>query len=221
LLRALIFDFDGLIADTEGVLADAGRTVFEEHGVAFPFVRWLTAVGTATADDFWIGWLEGELGHPVDHAVVTAEFKRRNTAGIASLKPCDGVVDLLDAADDAGIAVAIASSSSSRWVVPLLAQFGLVDRFAIVVCREDAPRAKPAPDLYLEALRQLDVDACESVALEDSRNGSLAAIAARIFTVVVPNELTVHQDLSHASLQLASLADVDLDVLDARLRVSS
>ena len=187
-LRALIFDFDGLICDTEGCLVAAACEVFAAHGATLPMDRWLDTIGRSSEKDVWVPWLEEAIGRPVDHDLVLSEFDERNHVLIAQLDANPGVHQLLDAADRAEIPAAIASSSPTRWVEPLLDQLGLRARFVTVVCREHAHRAKPAPDLYVEALRRLDVPATSAVAFEDSYNGSLAAVAAGITCVAVPNE---------------------------------
>lgn len=217
---ALIFDFDGLICDTEGCLAQAAERVFLQHGVGFPFERWLDVIGTSSPNNFWVPWLEELVGEPIDEREVLDEFDRHNMAATAELVANPGVDQLLDMADDEGIAVGVASSSSSRWVTGLLDQLGLLHRFSHVLTRGDVVHAKPAPDLYLLAAKRFKSNPVQCVALEDSRNGSLAAVAAGMPCIVVPNELTQHQDLSHATRRVASLADVTLTLL-RNLRMES
>ena len=125
------------------------------------------------------------------------------------------MVALLDLADRQGIALGIASSSPTIWVEPLLDQLGLRQRFRTVVCREHAALAKPAPDLYLEAARRLGVQPRGCAAFEDSHNGSLAAVAAGMTTVAVPNDVTESQDFGHVDLLLRSLVQVDLTSLES------
>jgi beta-phosphoglucomutase-like phosphatase (HAD superfamily) len=124
-------------------------------------------------------------------------------------------VDLVDAAAAAGLALAVASSSTRAWVEPHLEHFGLRDRFRVVRTRDDVARTKPAPDLFLAACEGLGVVPAEAVALEDSAHGATAAQAAGLRCVVVPNRLTRLSDLSHADLLVDSLADLRLDALHA------
>ena len=215
--NALIFDFDGLICDTEGCLVRAGKHVFSLHGVEFPFQRWLDVVGTATPHNFWVPWLAELTGGPVDETEALEEFESHNRAGTEQLVPNDGVVDLLDIAENEGIEVGVASSSSISWVGGLLEQLGLRSRFSHILTRGDVANAKPAPDLYILAAERFGTDPSHCVALEDSHNGSLSAIRAGMPVVVVPNELTRHQDLQHATHQVQSLAEVTPELL-RRLR---
>ena len=218
MIDAFILDFDGLICDTEGALAEAGRKLFASHGAELPMDRWLQQIGLAGPANFWVPWLEQAIGREVDEAEAMAAFERHNHSRLATLEPNPGVVALLDLADAYNIALGVASSSPILWVEPLLEQLHLLDRFAAVVCREHAARAKPAPDLYLEAARRLGAEPARCAAFEDSHNGSLAAVAAGMTCVAVPNEVTESQDFGHVDLVLPSLTDVDLTALKGLAR---
>jgi HAD superfamily hydrolase (TIGR01509 family) len=211
-VRAIVFDFDGLICDTEGAQVRAVREVFTAHNATLPLKRWVEVIGTATDDDFWVPWLEEQTGR-VNRKSVVRQFQSKNNREVAKLDLNPGVVSLLDAAARLDLPVAIASSSPSDWVVPLARRFGIESRFATIVCREHALRAKPAPDLYVEALRRLGIGSNQSastLALEDSRNGSLAAKAAGMKCVAVPCALTKSQDFSHVDHVLESMTRVQL-----------
>jgi HAD superfamily hydrolase (TIGR01509 family) len=210
---ALIFDFDGLICDTEGCLLGAGRLVFLRHGVEFPLQRWLHVIGTANPHNFWVPWLEEGLGAKVDEGEVLEEFELHNREATQRLTPNRGVVELLDLADEEGIGVGVASSSSIDWVGGLLDQLGLRSRFSHILTRDDVANAKPAPDLYLLAADRFDAKPQHCVAFEDSHNGSLAAKRAGMPCVVVPSELTSQQDLSHAEQRVEHLGEITMVLL--------
>jgi putative hydrolase of the HAD superfamily len=211
-VQAIVFDFDGLICDTEGAQVRAAREVFTAHDAVLPLDRWVQVIGTATDDDFWVPWLEEQSGR-VNRKSVVRQFQHKNDTEVAKLDLNPGVTDLLDAATQLDLPIAIASSSPSDWVVPLAKRFGIESRFTTIVCREHAPRAKPAPDLYLEALRRLGIggkDSPSTVAFEDSRNGSLAAKAAGMSCVAIPGALTRSQDFSHVDHVIESMIRVRL-----------
>lgn len=208
-LRAVIFDFDGLIADTEWPEYRSVAEQFERHGLAFPPEDWVGVIGSSWDVD-WLGDLERRLGRPVDRDAVVLHRRALLQAFLADLSVLPGVVALLEAARAAGVGTAVASSSPRSWVEPHLERFGLSDHFDAVRTRDDVELAKPAPDLFLAACRALGVDPGEAVALEDSAHGATAARAAGVRCVVVPNRLTVLSDLSHADLRCESLADVGL-----------
>ena len=216
---ALIFDFDGLICDTEGCLLQAAEKVFGRHDVVFPFEKWLDVIGTASPVNFWVPWLQEGVGTRIEEQEVLAEFDEYNNAAIAELVPNEGLTELLDLAESEDIPVGVASSSSIQWVGRLLEQLEIRDRFSHVITRGDVTHAKPAPDLYLLAAKRFESHPAHCIALEDSHNGSLAAVRAGMPVVVVPNELTRHQDLSHATHSVPSLRNVTLDLLrDIRRR---
>jgi HAD superfamily hydrolase (TIGR01509 family) len=216
-LRAVVFDFDGLILDTELPEYTTVKAEFEAHGVELPLEQWLEIIGSAD-HPHWLDWLEDLVGEPLEREVVRARRMAAHHEMIMRNEVLPGVVELLDEADAAGITTAVASSSPRSWVTGHLDRLGLVERFAAVRTREDVERAKPWPDLFLAAVDAVGVAPAEAIAFEDSRNGSLAAQAAGMFCVVAPNSLTRAQDLTHADLLVDSLADVTLAELATRLR---
>jgi HAD superfamily hydrolase (TIGR01509 family) len=211
MMRALLFDFDGLLIDTEGPSYRAWVELYERHGHELPLETWAAAVGT-------IGGFDpeehlGGLGVALDESALEARRQRDlDLCALEELRP--GVTELLDEADERGIPAAIVSSSSDWWIVRHLEPRGLLSRFKAVVCANgDADRAKPRPALYLDALKLLQVAASEAVAFEDSPNGVAAAKAAGIYCIAVPNPVTQTLDLSQADRIVSSLEEVDLDAL--------
>jgi HAD superfamily hydrolase (TIGR01509 family) len=219
-IRGLIFDFDGLILDTEVTMFQAWCELYRERGCDLPLERWARCIGRGRDwrehfDPF--GYLEELVGAPCDHAEVERWTERRHHELLAAQAPRPGVVAYLDAARTLGLGLAVASSSSRAWVAGHLERLGLVDRFALLRCGEDGARHKPSPDLYLAALDGLGVPPDEALAFEDSPNGVRAAQAAGIFCVAVPNPVTARLDLSHADLRLGSLAELPLAALLERV----
>jgi HAD superfamily hydrolase (TIGR01509 family) len=219
-LDALVFDFDGLILDTELPEYVTVKAEFEAHGVELRLDDWLGIIGRADHLP-WLDMLEREVGGPIEREVVHARRMARHLELILACEVLPGVVDLLDEADRRGVPAAVASSSPRHWVAGHLERLGLLDRFVTIRTREDVERAKPWPDLFLAAAEALGVPPAGAVAFEDSHNGARAAIDAGLFCVAVPNQLTRGQDLSHADLVVASLAEVSLADLDRRLDCSS
>jgi HAD superfamily hydrolase (TIGR01509 family) len=213
MLRALCFDFDGLILDTETPLIDAYAAVHAVHGV--PFDRALFLHGVGHADYSFDPW-HGFSPH-ADRADLELQRRAAKEKIILALPPLPGVVALIDAALDAGLRTAVVSNSPHSWVDAHLQRLGLFDRFTFIACREDAASPKPEPDLYRLALNHFGLrSGREAVAFEDSHTGSLAARRANLWTVAAPNESTAHHDFSHVDWLVASLAEVDLPKLRAR-----
>ena len=213
---ALVFDFDGLIIDTEAAEYQSVAEVFAEHGGELDRHRWTSSIGRVNPQQFWVHWLEEQVGL-VNREAVYAEQRIRNRKLVHRLPIKPGVEDLIAEADRRSVPCAVASASPSNWVLPNLERLGLLSRFVSVVSREQAKRSKPFPDPYWAALDAVPVprvQAARCVAFEDSRNGSLAAIAAGLACVACPHGLTEHMDLSHATAQVSSLSEVTWSMLE-------
>lgn len=211
--RALIFDFDGTLADTEAAVLQSWQETFRQHGAELPLDVWHTVIGTQNTASTMLALL-GE--HVPDPETLRPGMRARVLELLETGGPRDGVLDYLDAADARGLRLGVASSSSGTWVHGQLDRLGLAARFTSVETG-DRHAAKPRPDTYLAALATLDVTADEAIAFEDSPHGVSAAKAAGITTVAVPNPITVNLDFGHADLILPSFADRPLDDLLAVL----
>ncbi len=212
MIRALVFDFDGLILDTEEPVYRSWLEVYQAHGEELPFERWVQIVGSTTAGFHPQYHLEERLGRPLPKEVLDRRIGRR-TEMILAQAVLPGVVQHLDSARDLGLKLGVASSSTREWVAGHLARLGILDRFECLRCRDDVANAKPEPDLYLAVLDCLGVDASEAIAIEDSPNGVAAARRAGMRCVAIPNSITARLDLSEADIRLTSLAELTLGQL--------
>jgi len=218
-IQALIFDFDGTLLDTESPDMLAWQAVFEEHQVSLSLDLWYQNIGRAPGTFDVYAHLEALIERPVVRDVVQTRYRTRFLELLALEKLRDGVDRWFSDASRLGLDLAIASSSPRSWVTGHLEAFGLLERFRTIRCRDDVVHAKPAPDLYLSALDGLGLQASEAIAIEDSPNGSVAAKAAGLYVVAVPNAVTRQLRFEKADLVLGSLADLDLS--DALARASS
>ncbi len=208
-IRAIVFDFDGLILDTEEPVYRSWLEVYQAHGEELPFERWVQIVGSTTTGFHPQYHLEERLGRPLPKEVLDRRIGRR-TEMILAQAVLPGVVQHLDAARELGLSLGVASSSSHEWVEGHLARLGILDRFGCVRCREDVEHAKPEPDLYIAVLDCLGVSASEAIAIEDSPNGVAAAKRAGMKCVAIPNSITARLDLTQANITLHSLAEITL-----------
>ena len=213
----LIFDFDGLILDTESPEFDSWRDIFTEHGCALSLEEWAVCIGTADVFDP-CARLEALLGRPVDRDALRAERRRRSDALIAAQTPLPGVVERIGEAREMGMKLGVASSSSRDWVEGHLARLGLAAHFDCVRCADHVERVKPDPALYRIVLDGLGLRPEDAIALEDSPNGVLAARRAGIFCVAVPNAATRDLAFDGAGLRLTSLAELSLGELLREVR---
>jgi HAD superfamily hydrolase (TIGR01509 family) len=209
-IRAVVFDFDGLILDTEMPVFTAWQEAFDSHGCPpLTIEEWAAEIGTAGALDM-VELLQTRATRPVDVDAMHEARRLRRDELLAAEVVLPGVVDWLDEADALGVPVAIASSSPPDWVLTHLERIGLGGRFAYVSCAGDGVPGKPDPHTYLVACEAIRVAPHEAVAVEDSPNGARAARRAGLRCVVVPHVLTETLDLSHADIRLKSLADLSL-----------
>ncbi|HET7339742.1 MAG TPA: HAD-IA family hydrolase [Candidatus Dormibacteraeota bacterium] len=220
MIRAIVFDFDGLILETEEPIYRSWLEVYEAHGEDLPFDRWLQTVGSNDAAFHPQRHLENRLGRRLP-ADVLDRRKERRTEMILSQDPLPGVVARIDEARSLGLKLGVASSSAEEWVRGHLARLGILDRFDCLRCRDDVELVKPAPDLYLAVLECLGVAGGEAVAIEDSANGIVAAKLAGMRCVAVPNAITAGLDLSQADVKLTSLAEVTMAELLERLSATA
>jgi HAD superfamily hydrolase (TIGR01509 family) len=213
-IRGLLFDFDGLLIDTETPSRLAYEELYREHGHELPLDKWATLVGTIGAEFDPDAHLEELVGRPLDQ-VALAERRRAREFELCDLEDFrPGIEDYLAAAEHRGMKTAIVSSSNTDWIGRHLERLGRANGWdAIVAADGNVARAKPQPDLYVEALASLGLQPEEVIAFEDSVNGIRAAKGAGIFVVAVPNPITETFPLDEADLRLASLEDISLDEL--------
>jgi len=217
-IRAFLFDFDGLILDTELASRAGWELLYRDHGHELPPDLWATVVGTYGAWDP-MTHLEELVGGPLEREALNERRHAHEVALIEAEELRPGIAEYLAAARQHSLKRAIVSSSNRRWVETHLERLEeAVGWDAICTAEGDRYRAKPAPTLYLEALDTLGVAASEAVAFEDSPNGVRAAKQAGIFCVAVPNEVTreLGLDEAGADLVLDSLADLPPDELLGR-----
>jgi HAD superfamily hydrolase (TIGR01509 family) len=217
MINAVVFDFDGLILDTELPIYRAWYELFERHGAPpLSIDEWAAEIGTIRGLDL-PGLLVERATRPVDLDEADVWRRAHRDLLLAEQQARPGVEEWVAEAEATGRGVAIASSSEAEWVLPLLERIGLHTRFPYVVNAGGELRPKPAPDVYLEACARLGVAPADALAVEDSPHGIAAAKAAGLRCVAVPHELTETLDLSAADLRLVSLADCSLADAIARL----
>jgi HAD superfamily hydrolase (TIGR01509 family) len=213
-LRAIIFDFDGLILDTETPDLVAWQEIFAEHGFELDHAFWCQFVGRHGGMLDVVAHLEGLVGTVVDSEIILSHRRTRCMEMIHSLGPRPGVESWLRQAQAASILCGVASSSSLMWVEGHLERLGLRHHFSGLRCRDHVARTKPEPDVYLAAVECLRVPADDAMAIEDSPHGVAAAKAAGLWCLAVPNEVTRPLDFSLADTVVDSLEDISIrDVL--------
>lgn len=217
LIDALIFDFDGVIIDTETPDYETWQEVFESHGVALERSLWARFIGGGRDTFDVLQHLEDLAGTRVDREAVRQGKRERYLALIDASPLLPGVVDYIGEARRLGMKLGVASSSSVGWVTRHLSARHLLEEFDSVVGRDDVTAVKPDPELYRVAVSHLGTRAENALAIEDSANGLTAAKRAGLFCVAVANPMTEELPLDRADLRLRALSDISLTDLIERL----
>jgi HAD superfamily hydrolase (TIGR01509 family) len=207
-IRAFLFDFDGLILDTETASRAGWRWLYEQHGQRLPDDLWSTVVGTHGSWNV-MDHLEQLVGEPIDRESWNERRYAHELTLLETEELRPGILDYLAFAQERRLKRAIVSSASRRWIDMHLERLEqTVGWDAIITADRDSARAKPNPTMYLEALEVLGVSAAEAIVFEDSPNGIRAGKAAGVFVVGIPNDVTREYGLEEADLVLESLADL-------------
>ena len=219
MLKALIFDFDGLILDTETPEVLVWQSIYKENGFELPVREWEKTIGGYGISTFDPArnlslLTQGRL----DAAALQTRYRLESDALVHANPIMPGVMDMIHAAKAQGLKVAIGSSSPHSWVDMHVQRLNIIHYFDHIICQDDvAPgRTKPHPDIYLKVLETLQVKNTEAVVFEDSPNGALASKRAGIFVVAVPNPLTARMNVQ-GDLNISSIADLSLQDLMNRL----
>jgi HAD superfamily hydrolase (TIGR01509 family) len=205
---AVLFDFDGVLVDTEWAIYQAWLRTFQKHGHDLPLEVYTRCIGSDFATWSPKTHLEELSGLAFDWHDLDARRQQEILRDLTHEGPMRGVLDLLDQLTRAETRRAVVSSSSHHWVDGWLEKLGFAGDFETIVCRGDAARIKPAPDLYLEAAQRLAVAPGSCLVIEDSLNGVRSAKAAGMTVWVVPNRVTAGLDFSEADLVFASLVEL-------------
>lgn len=214
-VKAVVFDMDGLLVDTEQVVFDAMTAAARGDGRELPFDIFKRMVGLPGHASDAIVIEHFGAGFDVERwrTEVSRHFDDIAAAGIA-LKA--GVIELLEVLDRREMPRAIATSSTRRAVEHSLGQHGLVDRFHAVISRELQTRHKPHPDPFLKAAEALGIDPADCLALEDSHNGVRAAASAGMMTVMVPDLLDPTEEMHALCIRIAADLHEVRELLEAQ-----
>ena len=214
-VRAVVFDLDGVIIDTEGVWEEVRRAYVAEHGREFLPDTQSRMMGMSTQE--WSRHLAEDVGVGLPPERVADEILSRMAARYReSLPLIPGAVDAVRRIA-ASYPVGLASSSARVLIDSVLAESGLDQVFRVVLSTEEVPRGKPAPDVYLTAAARLGFDPADCVAIKDSSNGLRAAAAAKMKVVCVPHGVypPAADALAASALVVSSLSELTVQELAA------
>ncbi|AQQ54570.1 HAD family hydrolase [Planococcus lenghuensis] len=213
MIKGVVFDFDGLIIDTEVAWFEAYKEVVASYGADLPLARFAECVGTT--DDVLYGVFRELIGNRAGFEEIEAQAARLVDEKMKNPVAREGVADYLAEAKRQGYRVALATSSSRAWATHFLTALGLMSYFEVLVTRDDVERVKPAPELYVKAVEALGLQSEQAIAFEDSVNGCKAAVSAGLDCVIVPSVVTADLPFEGYVLRLNSMAERSFsDVID-------
>jgi HAD superfamily hydrolase (TIGR01509 family) len=210
-IQAIVFDFDGLVLDTETCVFESWREAYERHGVSLSLDDWCAAIGTDSSAYDPLENLKSQVGPGFDAEAMQRRRRATRDDMLMRMDPMPGISACLRAARQRRLGVAVASSSPRAWVSGHLDRIGLRSLFDAISAEEDVHSVKPAPDVYLHAIATLGVEPSAAIAIEDSPNGVAAAKAAGLRCIAVPGPMTRHLLFDQADAVLDTLAGRPLD----------
>ena len=213
IIKALIFDFDGLILDTETPGYNSWKDIFKNLGYNLKFQDWAPKIGNPLHDTEEKILLKlQKTPTEIEQIKIERNNIYKNLLEKESLRP--GILKLLKNAKNLKLKIGIASSSDKNWITKHLIKYNILDQFLIIISKDDVSQIKPAPEIYLKALKALKIDnPKEALAIEDSPIGILAAKSAGIKCLAFPNNLTKNLDLQAADMILENLESIKLKTL--------
>lgn len=212
MIRAIVFDFDGLMIDTETLEYEILQQMYGEYGLDLPIEAYAQNIGTRMEDGQFNPYtnLATLLDHSKNALFLEDVHKERFHEQVSRLVLRDGVLDFIAQAKQLQLKIALATSSNRAWIDRFFTQHDLHQHFDCICTSDDVANVKPDPELYLRALSLLGVAGDEAIAFEDSHNGSMAAVAAGMHCIAIPNSVTQHFKFEHCAFVISSMGDTSL-----------
>ena len=204
-VKGIIFDFDGVLVDTEWAIYQSWVHLFRREGQTIDIETYSPCLGAGYSHWNPADYLESLTGKKYDWEVETPARQAMLEADLERMGLMPGAAELLQWCKEHDIPMAVASSSSRRWVAGWLEKLGIMDYFKGVFTRTDGFPVKPNPALFLAARECLDVPPEHCIIIEDSENGTISAARAGIPCVAIPNRMTEASDFSAATEQMSDL----------------
>lgn len=213
MIKALIFDMDGVIIDSEPIHFESDRITMREYGIEISDDVLIRYVGV-TNPAMWAELKElYNLDSSIDELLEKQLKHKFDLFGTRKLKAIDGICELVNLLKEKGIKIGLASSSPRVFIELILKNLEIIDFFDVIVSGDDVLKSKPEPDIFLRASKLLGVEPKDCMVIEDSEHGVKAAKSAGMKCIGYINVNSGNMDLSYADLQVASIRDIDINLL--------
>jgi HAD superfamily hydrolase (TIGR01509 family) len=208
MIKAVHFDFDGTLVDSETFWYSVHRKVFADYGID---------IGPKEHMNYWIKNSVGSRGicqeHGIDYSLVAARFAKELQENYRIILPMKGAVELVNMLHENNIQKSIVTFSSKREIEKIIGHLEIYPKFSAIIGKDDVSMQKPDPEGYLKAAEKLNIAPEESVGIEDTPKGVAAVKNAGMKCIAVPTEWTLNEDFSRADLMVKSLSDITLEKL--------
>ncbi|MEC2071388.1 HAD family hydrolase [Alkalihalophilus marmarensis] len=209
MVKGVIFDFDGLILDTETHQYLLLQEIFSEYGCELPIERWQQEIGTHSGFSPF-QYLSENIHQKIDPPILQKQFKEKFNKKLVGEQARDGVEEYLQEAKELKLKIGLASSSNYKWVSTHLDNLNILHYFDCIKTSDDVEKVKPDPALYLETAKELGLLAEECLVFEDSANGALAAKEANMKCIIVPNQVTHTMNFCSVAHRMNSMSEMAL-----------
>lgn len=219
MIKAVVFDFDGLILDTESVWFECYQEVLRTYKMELALEQFAPSIGTHGTE--FLDYIDLTLKQPGISAEVDKAVSLLHNQKMEQLEARAGVHEYLEEAQQLGLKIGLATSSNRAWIDRFLTKLGLADYFQVIRTSDDVSKVKPDPELYTQVVTALGVEPYEALAFEDSLNGLTAAKAAGLRCTIVPNPVTSFLPFEHHDLRLTSMTEMTLTEIIDRMNEST
>lgn len=213
MIKAIIFDFDGTIIDTETAWYKVFRDAYQKHGIELTLEKYSECLGTSLDSFNPYTYLSTHYNISIDLDAFRKYVQQKHIEMMEKEAIRPGILNYLRTAKDRGYQIGLASSSKQAWIDKFVDLLEIREYFECYCTADTVERVKPFPDLYLQALEKLEVHPEEAIAIEDSPNGARAAVKAGIHTVVIKNAITKQLAFDYGHHTIESLEDYKLEEL--------
>ncbi|WP_274363864.1 HAD family hydrolase [Paenibacillus thermotolerans] len=213
MIKALLFDFDGIILDTETIEYKAFQEVSRDYQIEMTLEQWGQWAGMVGVRRKAADYVAERAKDAFDAESFQRRFIECYDKLASQLTVFPGIIEIIEEARQSGLKIALATSSNFEWSGGFLKKYGLLPYFDLIQTRDNVTHVKPHPEIYQAALRGLGIEPHEAIAFEDSPVGSKAAKAAGVYCIVVPSTVTKHYSFEHADAVVPTLGGRTLQEL--------